>query len=63
MLADRAWARGDRAVRRHRGALQDELASKLGPRRAEGACCLLVDVAAELGANPAVRGRRPRPPR
>ena len=49
--------------RRHRAALQDELASKLGRRRAEGARRLLAEVAAELGASPAVRGRRVRPPR
>jgi DNA-binding MarR family transcriptional regulator len=48
--------------RRHRAALQDELAAKLGPRRAEGARRLLAEVAAELGASPAVRGRRVRPP-
>ena len=40
-----------------------ELAHKLGPRRAEGARRLLADVAAELGAGAAVRGRRVRPPR
>ena len=51
------------AGRRHRAALQDELAEKLGPRRAEAARRLLADVAAELGAGAAVRGRRVRPPR
>jgi DNA-binding MarR family transcriptional regulator len=51
------------AGRRHRAALQDELATKLGPKRAEGARRLLADVAAELGAGAAVRGRRVRPPR
>ena len=59
-------ARGRAAIesgRHHRAALQDELASKLGPRRAEGARRLLAEVAAELGASPAVRGRRVRPPR
>ena len=51
------------AGRRHRAALQEELATKLGPKRAEGARRLLADVAAELGAGAAVRGRRVRPPR
>ena len=51
------------AGRRHRAALQAELAGKLGPRRAEAARRLLADVAAELGAGAAVRGRRVRPPR
>ena len=51
------------AGRRHRAALQEELATKLGPKRAEGARRLLTDVAAELGAGAAVRGRRVRPPR
>ena len=58
-------ARGRAAIeagRRHRAALQAELAYKLGPRRAEAARRLLADVAAELGASPAVRGRRVRPP-
>jgi DNA-binding MarR family transcriptional regulator len=59
-------ARGRAAIeagRRHRAALEEELATKLGPRRAEGARRLLVDVAAALGAGRAVRGRRVRPPR
>ncbi len=51
------------AGRRHRAALQEELATKLGPKRTEGARRLLADVAAELGAGAAVRGRRVRPPR
>ena len=51
------------AGRRHRAALEAELAEKLGARRAEGARRLLADVAAELGSTAAVRGRRVRPPR
>jgi DNA-binding MarR family transcriptional regulator len=59
-------ARGESAIegaRRHRAALANELAERLGPRRVEAARRLLVDVAGELGANAAVRGRRVRPPR
>jgi DNA-binding MarR family transcriptional regulator len=58
-------ARGDGAIagaRRHREALAGELAAKLGPRRAESARRLLLDVIADLGAEPAVRGRRVRMP-
>jgi DNA-binding MarR family transcriptional regulator len=58
-------ARGTAAVeggRRHRAALVAELASALGPRRVEAARRLLVDVVRELGGEPAVRGRRVRPP-
>ena len=51
------------AGRRHRGALEAELASRLGPRRAEAARRLLAEISAELGADAAVRGRRVRPPR
>jgi len=51
------------AGRRHRAALEAELAEKLGPRRAEGARRLLADVASELGSTAAARGRRVRPPR
>ena len=51
------------AGRRHRAALEAELAEKLGARRAEAARRLLADVAAELGSTSAVRGRRVRPPR
>jgi DNA-binding MarR family transcriptional regulator len=59
-------ARGRAAIeagRRHRGALEAELADKLGPRRAEAARKLLAEISAELGAEVAVRGRRVRPPR
>jgi DNA-binding MarR family transcriptional regulator len=59
-------ARGDAAIaggRRHRAALADELAEQLGPRRAEAARRLLLDVVDALGAEPAVRGRRVRMPR
>jgi DNA-binding MarR family transcriptional regulator len=58
-------ARGDAAIaggRRHRAALAGELAERLGPRRAEAARRLLLDVVDALGAEPAVRGRRVRMP-
>jgi DNA-binding MarR family transcriptional regulator len=51
------------AGRRHRAALEAELAGTLGPRRVEAARRLLADAAAALGAEAAVRGRRVRPPR
>jgi DNA-binding MarR family transcriptional regulator len=51
------------AGRRHRAALEAELAGSLGPRRVEAARRLLGEVAAGLGAETAVRGRRVRPPR
>jgi DNA-binding MarR family transcriptional regulator len=50
------------AGRRHRGALESELAERLGPRRVEAARRLLLDAVAALGAEPAVRGRRVRLP-
>ena len=50
------------AGRRHRAAIEAELAGKLGPRRAEAARRVLAEIAAELGADAAVRGRRVRPP-
>ena len=50
------------AGRRHRAALEAELAGTLGPRRVAAARRLLSDVAAGLGAETAVRGRRVRPP-
>jgi len=58
-------ARGDAAIdgaRRHRAALTSELAERLGPRRAESARRLLLDVVDVLGAEPALRRRRVRPP-
>ena len=58
--------RGDAAIaggRRHRAAIDAELAERLGPRRVEGARRLLIDVVRDLGADAAVRGRRVRPPR
>lgn len=58
--------RGHAAIesgRRHRDALEAELAGKLGPRRAESARRVLAEIAAELGADDAVRGRRVRQPR
>lgn len=61
-LTDRGRAAIE-AGRRHRGALEAELADKLGPRRAEAARELLAEISAELGADSAVRGRRVRPPR
>ena len=51
------------AGRRHRTALEAELAARLGPRRAEAARKLLAEISADLGADAAVRGRRVRPPR
>jgi DNA-binding MarR family transcriptional regulator len=58
--------RGDAAIaggRRHRAAIDAELAERLGPRRVEGARRVLIDVVRDLGADAAVRGRRVRPPR
>jgi DNA-binding MarR family transcriptional regulator len=49
--------------RRHRAAIDAELAERLGPRRIEGARRVLMDVVRDLGADTAVRGRRVRPPR
>lgn len=59
-------ARGRAAIeagRRHRAALEAELAGALGPRRVKAARRLLADAAAELGTGASVRGRRVRPPR
>jgi DNA-binding MarR family transcriptional regulator len=50
-------------ARRHRAAIEAELAQRLGPRRVESARRVLVDVVDALGAAPAVRGRRVRAPR
>jgi DNA-binding MarR family transcriptional regulator len=50
-------------ARRHRAAVTEELADRLGPRRVEAARRLLVDALAELGDDEAVRGRRVRAPR
>lgn len=50
------------AGRRARAALTDELARRLGPRRAEAARKLLLDVVDALGADAALRSRRVRPP-
>jgi DNA-binding MarR family transcriptional regulator len=58
-------ARGEAAIeggRRHRAAIEAELAERLGPRRVESARRLLADVVTDLGADAAVRGRRVRPP-
>jgi DNA-binding MarR family transcriptional regulator len=58
-------ARGDAAIdagRRHRAAVERELADKLGPRRVEAARRTLVDTLDALGGSSAVRGRRVRPP-
>jgi DNA-binding MarR family transcriptional regulator len=51
------------AGRRHRAAITEELAARLGPRRLESARRLLLEVAGALGATDAVRRRRVRPPR
>jgi DNA-binding MarR family transcriptional regulator len=59
-------ARGEAVIeagRVHRAAVAEELGARLGPRRVEGARRLLLDVVSALGADPAVRGRRVRPPR
>ena len=59
-------ARGEAAVatgRRHRAALDEELAARLGPRRVAAARRLLADAVEALGAGELVRGRRVRPPR
>jgi len=50
------------AAREHRAAVVGELSERLGERRVESARRLLLDVVAELGGEPAVRGRRVRPP-
>jgi DNA-binding MarR family transcriptional regulator len=58
-------ARGEAAIdggRRHRAAIEAELAERLGARRVESARRLLADVVTDLGADAAVRGRRVRPP-
>jgi DNA-binding MarR family transcriptional regulator len=58
--------RGEAAIeggRRHRAAIDAELAERLGPRRVDGARRLLIDVVRDLGADTAVRSRRVRPPR
>jgi len=51
------------AAREQRAALGTELAERLGERRVEAARRLLLDVVAGLGGEPAIRGRRVRPPR
>lgn len=61
-LTDRGRAAIE-AGRRHRAALEDELAERLGPRRVEAARRLLAEAGEALGADAAVRGRRVRPPR
>jgi DNA-binding MarR family transcriptional regulator len=50
------------AGRRHRAAISDELAERLGAGRVESARRLLLDAVTALGAEPAVRGRRVRMP-
>jgi DNA-binding MarR family transcriptional regulator len=58
-------ARGEAAIaggRRHRAAIEAELAERLGPRRVESARRVLVDVIRDLGADTAIRRRRVRPP-
>jgi DNA-binding MarR family transcriptional regulator len=51
------------AGRRHRAAIEAELAQRLGERRVAGARRLLNDAVTELGADAPVRGRRVLPPR
>ena len=60
-LTDRGRAAIE-AGRRHRTALEGELAERLGPRRVEAARRLLAEAGAALGAEATVRGRRVRPP-
>jgi DNA-binding MarR family transcriptional regulator len=58
-------ARGEAVVasaREHRAGLAAEVASALGPERAEAARQALLDVIELLGAQPALRSRRVRPP-
>jgi DNA-binding MarR family transcriptional regulator len=58
-------ARGEAAIaagRRHRAALEAELADRLGPRRVESARRTLVEILEALGGSDAVRRRRVRPP-
>jgi DNA-binding MarR family transcriptional regulator len=58
-------ARGDQAIeagRRHRAAVDAELAAKLGAERVEAARRTLVDALEVFGGSAAVRGRRVRPP-
>jgi DNA-binding MarR family transcriptional regulator len=58
-------ARGERAIaraRRHRADLERELADRFGARRTTAARRLLLEIVAELGGEPAIRGRRVRPP-
>ena len=58
-------ARGEAAIdagRRHRAAVEAELAEQLGPRRVEEARRTLVDALEAFGGAAAVRGRRVRPP-
>jgi DNA-binding MarR family transcriptional regulator len=59
-------ARGEAAVaggRRHRAALDEELAAQLGPRRVAAARRVLADAVEALGGGERVRGRRVRAPR
>ena len=59
-------SRGEAAVaagRRHRAALDEELARRLGPRRVAAARRLLAETVEALGGGEHVRGRRVRPPR
>jgi DNA-binding MarR family transcriptional regulator len=51
------------AARRHRATLAAELENRLGARRVDAARRLLLDAVNALGAEPAVRARRVRPPR
>ena len=57
--------RGEDAIaagRRHRAAVERELAEQLGAERVEAARQTLVDALEALGGSAAVRGRRVRPP-
>ena len=60
---DRSAARRAIAAgRRHRAAVEAELATRLGAERVDAARHTLVDVLEALGGGAAVRGRRVRPP-
>ena len=60
-LTDRGHAVVE-AARRHRAAVDAEVAALVGPRRAAAARRTLLEVVRALGAEPALRSRRVRPP-
>lgn len=60
-LTERGHAIVD-AARRHRAAVDAEVAAQVGARRAAAARRTLLDIVRALGAEPALRSRRVRPP-